>query len=731
MEEVPTAPAQRQRVNQAGDYNTRQHAEEEHPTRWHRGANQGYWSYWNLERQRNTATQQAEWHQHPLWRICGPCLEQYDNQFWIWNRCCSRCATFVCSSHATELVSPAYQRKREGGHELEESFYCGSTSQLFCPQCLEMTLRTIGAQAHLRHEQRPKTQEIAANVIRANATDTVKTDVHPLTPMSRACESNVQVLYLSSHLTQVRLVPYSTCNLNLIVILACLLNVHNQTAHTDVSHDHGLLTYQVCLSEAELSRTSEEQEAWNERARRQLLDRSLRDARPSPPATPPRPAGEVATANDDSTGHTGSLPDAPVQTSAVSHVEAVVPEPVMPTAPSTAASAAQDTGSNVEEVQFRRNKERGLSTGESRGSSSEIFPSPRTHMQPPPEHIADQYQNMEGNTGNTTEEPPTGEDESSKRPKTEAGWFEHNQRVSKEWNQRQEEMERERAERQAAEHEKRLPDKMPVNRNTRVIADDTASQSHRSLSADTGGGSGSGARFYCPCCPGWFFTPQKRYLRPYLHLAMQHTVLLPQLGGKMQDGFEAESLYRYIYIYIKLYVIPLLRPQTIRGGPREFAGQREATAYKSAIRNANKIEALADRCKLWTGGQVPKHWDVPQHMDVPDTDPADLQLAEVFGDESIKLSIENRDLYSARRADHGKMNSWARYQESKMEWGDRSAGGDGDQPDPQDRRYWASQPYQSPFGKGDNEPHVSISKGDIKSSAKHILTHVHKALTRL
>eukprot|EP00971_Amphidinium_carterae_P142915 2831448-Amphidinium_carterae.1 len=179
---------------------------------------------------------------------------------------------------------------------------------------------------------------------------------------------------------------------------------------------------------------------------------------------------------------------------------------------------------------------------------------------------------------------------------------------------------------------------MPVARNTAVYVEDTASQSHRSLSADTGGGagsgSGSGTQFYCPCCPGWFYTPQKRYL----HLAMQHTVLLPQLGGRMQDDFAADSLY-------------VLQPPTMRGGPPEFAGHREATAYKTAIRNATKIEALADRCKLWQGGQLPKHWDVPQHMDLPQTEPADLQVAEFFGADSIKLRhtgkvIENSDLLS-------------------------------------------------------------------------------------
>eukprot|EP00971_Amphidinium_carterae_P314287 6247211-Amphidinium_carterae.2 len=174
-------------------------------------------------------------------------------------------------------------------------------------------------------------------------------------------------------------------------------------------------------------------------------------------------------------------------------------------------------------------------------------------------------------------------------------------RVTKEWNQRQELLYKERAEKQA-EEERRLPDKMPVPRNTTVVAEDTASQSYRSLSEDTGGEA-----------PRSYFTPQKRYL----HMAMQHRVFLPQLGGKMQDDFGCESLY----------MIPLLRRPTRRGGQREFAGTLEATAFKTAIRNANKIVTLADRCKLWTGGRIPAHWEVPQTEDLPQTDPPDLQLA--------------------------------------------------------------------------------------------------------
>eukprot|EP00971_Amphidinium_carterae_P091188 1804804-Amphidinium_carterae.1 len=45
------------------------------------------------------------------------------------------------------------------------------------------------------------------------------------------------------------------------------------------------------------------------------------------------------------------------------------------------------------------------------------------------------------------------------------------------------------------------------------------------------------------------------------------------------------------------------------------------------------------------------------------------------------------------------MNSYQRYQDEKMRWGDRSADGDWADPDPYDRRY-RSDTYQSPFKTG-------------------------------
>eukprot|EP00971_Amphidinium_carterae_P178312 3537384-Amphidinium_carterae.1 len=78
---------------------------------------------------------------------------------------------------------------------------------------------------------------------------------------------------------------------------------------------------------------------------------------------------------------------------------------------------------------------------------------------------------------------------------------------------------------------------------------------------------------------------------------MQHTVLLPQLGGKMQDGFDADTLY----------VVPLLNPPTIRGGPRTFIGWKEEKTYRNAVNNAAKIPTTRQRQELWDGGQIPAH----------------------------------------------------------------------------------------------------------------------------
>eukprot|EP00971_Amphidinium_carterae_P235372 4671077-Amphidinium_carterae.1 len=154
-----TNVAQRQRVTTGGDYYTRQQ-EHNRPT-WHqRQEDQGCSPYTRLTWQRNTCETQAEWQQHPLWRTCGVCLEFHGAEYWVWNRCCARCAIPLCTIHATELTHPTYIRERVGDRELETTFYCGATIHIYCPTCLDITPRDVGDQAGLRHEQRVSTRAL-------------------------------------------------------------------------------------------------------------------------------------------------------------------------------------------------------------------------------------------------------------------------------------------------------------------------------------------------------------------------------------------------------------------------------------------------------------------------------------------------------------------------------------------------------------------------------------------
>eukprot|EP00971_Amphidinium_carterae_P102004 2019346-Amphidinium_carterae.1 len=58
------------------------------------------------------------------------------------------------------MVHPQYIREREGDRELEATFYCGATTQLFCPPCLAGALHNVGDQSDLRHEQRVSTRSL-------------------------------------------------------------------------------------------------------------------------------------------------------------------------------------------------------------------------------------------------------------------------------------------------------------------------------------------------------------------------------------------------------------------------------------------------------------------------------------------------------------------------------------------------------------------------------------------
>eukprot|EP00971_Amphidinium_carterae_P093947 1859297-Amphidinium_carterae.1 len=84
-----------------------------------------------------------------------------------------------------------------------------------------------------------------------------------------------------------------------------------------------------------------EQEARNERARRNLLDRSLRDARPTPPV-----AGDTTPSGDNAVAHT---PVAPVDPPAAMNAEAADTTPVAPSTDTTAGTNL-GAGDTVDEV---------------------------------------------------------------------------------------------------------------------------------------------------------------------------------------------------------------------------------------------------------------------------------------------------------------------------------------------------------------------------------------------
>eukprot|EP00971_Amphidinium_carterae_P113972 2258384-Amphidinium_carterae.1 len=425
----------------------------------------------------------------------------------------------------------------------------------------------------------------------------------------------------------------------------------------------------------------QEQQRRLERARRNFIDRSQRDARPTPPTAslpaesiqvaagqvqtrhvptvvPPPKAGEVRVINTAVPVTTAQAdPTATAQTSAVSHIQAASTELPSSTAPVTTAqnTAAQTPEEEAPAEQstsylqacmnvlmpFRANKKRAHS-GSSTGLSSEVNPSPRVHLQQQEDHPMGQEDD------DSTAQPVV--DDDNKRLKVDEStenkpeWYLRNQEYTRAWNERQEKFYKEQEEKRAADLEgleRRLPDKMPPPRNTTIVYEDTVSTSvsqpsQESPSRETTSHN-TAARFYCPCCPNWLYTPQKRYL----HLALQHTVYLPQLGGKMQDDFDAEGLY----------VIPILNPPTVRDGnkPRIFAGHKEEKAYRNAVNNASRVPTPEQRCALWQGGKIRGDNDVPQHMDLPQTDPPTKQLASFWGKNSIKLLhtgklIENREL---------------------------------------------------------------------------------------
>eukprot|EP00971_Amphidinium_carterae_P199965 3968854-Amphidinium_carterae.1 len=466
IQEVPTAPVrrtreddvdvngQRQRVTTGGDYYAR-HQEYDRPT-WHqRHEDQGHTSYTRLTWQRDTCETQAAWQQHPLWRMCGVCMEYHGQEYWIWNRCCARCAIPLCTVHATEMTHPTYIREREGDRELETTFYCGATIHIYCPQCLQATLEAIGDQTGLRHEQPGTTTAAYERVTTVNVKGKLsKQDAgHCMILVNRTgyCGPSDEGFYSS--------------------ILRMPAPRRAQSEGHTPRRSAPPFVPGVSYSAEELDAADAEEKRRVEKARRKFLDTSLRDARPTPPTRPPSntESGEarvIATAVPVSTVQMDTT--ATAQTSAVSHTETATMEPPASTASATVAQTTEEdpelpasgylqAALNVLKSPFKGNKKRAHSGSTSTNTSSEVNPSPRVHL---PQQQQEDHP-MGQDTGDSTAEPvattPTAEDENTKRLKveesedTKPSWFIQNSEESKAWNERQERLYREQEEKRAAD----------------------------------------------------------------------------------------------------------------------------------------------------------------------------------------------------------------------------------------------------------------------------------------
>eukprot|EP00971_Amphidinium_carterae_P198062 3931157-Amphidinium_carterae.1 len=139
--------------------------------------------------------------------------------------------------------------------------------------------------------------------------------------------------------------------------------------------------------------------------------------------------------------------------------------------------------------------------------------------------------------------------------------------------------------------ERRLPDKMPVPRNTVVVYEDTASASVSQAS-------------------------QKQYsVRILALLPLPNcTAHVAQPGYTRRRRATCTWLCNIQYTY---------RSSKEGDKPRTFAGYKEEKAYRNAVNNASRAPTREQRCALWQGGELPGENNVSQHMDLPSTDPAD------------------------------------------------------------------------------------------------------------
>eukprot|EP00971_Amphidinium_carterae_P127281 2522273-Amphidinium_carterae.1 len=140
--------------------------------------------------------------------------------------------------------------------------------------------------------------------------------------------------------------------------------------------------------------------------------------------------------------------------------------------------------------------------------------------------------------------------------------------------------------------------------------------------------------YNCPLCNWRFYNANRRYL----HLGLQHSVLLPKIGGETQDNLDGS----------KLYMIPVL--STIRGhnGTTQWASRKIMHAYQTVVRNAllvPKHEWARISNRRWGSRDderfVPPKNTPPSHMDMPEQE----QLAMFEGENAIRLLATGEVIY--------------------------------------------------------------------------------------
>eukprot|EP00971_Amphidinium_carterae_P344691 6485240-Amphidinium_carterae.1 len=130
----------------------------------------------------------------------------------------------------------------------------------------------------------------------------------------------------------------------------------------------------------------------------------------------------------------------------------------------------------------------------------------------------------------------------------------------------------------------------------------------------------------CPLCTWRFHSANRRYL----HLGLQHSVLLPKIGGVTQDNPNANALY----------MIPVLSAVRGPNGCTQWASDKIKSAYQTVVRNALALPRSdwPQVSSMRWGPRdderfVPPKNVPPSHMDMPEQD----QLAMFDGDTGIRI----------------------------------------------------------------------------------------------